>query len=495
MHRDDEVPPPTEPDEPRRLSVAGGTTPDPEQGLLSAILQNPKVLDQVDPLVTGADFYHPRHEAIWNAIHDVAATGATPDPILVRQRLAATTREPRRVAEISQYVHHLSSLRDVFVLNAPTYATEVRTAARLRGIVNTGLKLQQIGENGIGGDLTAAGIALERGLDTLDDAVREHLNGVAKAPAPHVLTIDEHLAGDDPDHDDDTYDWVIPDLLERQDRLIITAGEGDGKSTLLRQIGVMAAAGLHPFTGGLITPITVLHIDVENSRRQSRRHYRPLRRRAGDRLDPNRMRIQIRVQGLDLTGPADRDWLSGICAAVNPDVLLIGPIYKLANGDPIEEKSAKPVALALDLVRAQTDCAIVLEGHAAKAPAGVRRRPHEPYGWSGWMRWPEFGLWLDRDGTLTHWRGAREDRSWPGALTRNGTWPWSPVTDGVELRWLEIKKAREKAAQFMSIRDVADLTGYSKDMVARTIGKGGRYAPDWAVLNGIQYDDDPQGTL
>jgi hypothetical protein len=46
---------------------------------------------------------------------------------------------------------------------------------------------------------------------------------------------------------DDEPDWLIPDLLERRDRLILTGEEGLGKSYLLRQIAIMAAAGLDPF--------------------------------------------------------------------------------------------------------------------------------------------------------------------------------------------------------------------------------------------------------
>ena len=43
-------------------------------------------------------------------------------------------------------------------------------------------------------------------------------------------------------------DWVIPGLLERGDRLIWTGFEGLGKSVVVRQLAVCAAAGVHPFT-------------------------------------------------------------------------------------------------------------------------------------------------------------------------------------------------------------------------------------------------------
>jgi ATPase subunit of ABC transporter with duplicated ATPase domains len=64
-----------------------------------------------------------------------------------------------------------------------------------------------------------------------------------------LLDLDAFLAEPDPE-----YDWLIPGLLERGDRVIVTGQEGKGKSTLLRQIGVQVAAGIHPFTLDDIVP-------------------------------------------------------------------------------------------------------------------------------------------------------------------------------------------------------------------------------------------------
>src|SRR5690606_20278264 len=76
---------------------------------------------------------------------------------------------------------------------------------------------------------------------------------------------------------EDTYDWVIPGLLERMDRLVLTGGEGLGKSTWLRQIAVLAAAGIHPTRHAeRIDPVRVTVIDTENTERQWRRKVRPL---------------------------------------------------------------------------------------------------------------------------------------------------------------------------------------------------------------------------
>src|SRR5690606_32943343 len=82
-----------------------------------------------------------------------------------------------------------------------------------------------------------------------------------------------HRGAPDPDVDsfiaatDTGYDWLIPEFLERRDRILITASEGAGKSVFLAQLAVMAAAGVHPWTLDRVTPCNVLIVDLENPRR------------------------------------------------------------------------------------------------------------------------------------------------------------------------------------------------------------------------------------
>src|SRR5205823_2535829 len=139
---------------------------------------------------------------------------------------------------------------------------------------------------------------------------------------------------------------------------IVTGPEGGGKSTLLRQLGVQCAAGVHPFDGPDMAPLRVLYVDLENSRRQVRRKLRPLRLAAGSRLDPQRLSVLVKPDGLNLANAIDREWLELRLEVNKPDLVLIGPLYKLADGDPTEEKVAKPVALFLDVMREQFHFAI-----------------------------------------------------------------------------------------------------------------------------------------
>ncbi|MHB8671192.1 MAG: AAA family ATPase [Acidimicrobiales bacterium] len=240
-------------------------------------------------------------------------------------------------------------------------------------------------------------------------------------------------AGRDPDpslpeflaDEEESYNWVVPGLLEWGDRLILTGVEGQGKSTLLRQIGVQCAAGIHPFTMEPIEPRRVWILDLENARRHVRRELRPLKAAARG-ADLSGCLVQVRPEGLDLLSVADQGWLARCLAANKPDLVITGPVYKLASGDPTEEKVARAVALTLDRMRAEFGFALILEAHSPHATPGAGKRPERPYGASLWMRWPEFGLHLSPEGSLRHWRGPRDQREWPVALRRGGAWPWTP---------------------------------------------------------------------
>lgn len=290
---------------------------------------------------------------------------------------------------------------------------------------------------------------------------------------PADKNIDEFLNSDDPE-----FDWLIPGLLERGDRLIVTGPEGGGKSTLLRQLSVQMAAGIHPFTLDEIEPINVLLLDLENSERQTRRKIRPLRTQAGHRLEADHLRIRIISQGINLANPVHQDWLDVRLTANKPDVLVTGPLYKLADGDPTEEKVAKPVAVFLDHMRVKHGIAIVIEAHSPHAATAGGKRPERPYGWSGWLRWPEFGIHLSDKGVITHWRGQRDEREWPTLLERGGQWMWNAVTDTKAVTFAGMCAAVREHG-WLSVRDLATKTGASKSQVERAIKAN---QPQWDAL-------------
>ncbi|MEO3856149.1 AAA family ATPase [Acrocarpospora sp. B8E8] len=262
----------------------------------------------------------------------------------------------------------------------------------------------------------------------------------SEAPAKVDLAPDlwEFIAVNDED-----FDWVVPDLLERGDRLVWTGFEGLGKSVALRQMAVTIAAGLHPFKLHEIPKMRVLFIDCENSESQSRRKFRPLAAASitvGHRVPDGALRLIHKPEGIDVSRADDAAWLLERVTAHKPDVLFIGPFYRLHAGNINDEVAARHTVGVLDKARTAADCALVIEAHAGHGEHG-KNRSVRPVGSSLLLRWPEFGFGITpayepepgescKTVDVKPWRGARETRDWPVRLTwgDQGKWPWKSVS-------------------------------------------------------------------
>jgi replicative DNA helicase len=131
--------------------------------------------------------------------------------------------------------------------------------------------------------------------------------------------------------------------------------------------------------------------------------------------------------------------------ALMPDLLVIGPVYKMHAGDPNDEPSARTVAQVLDQARDVCGSALLIEAHSPHGN-GQGKRPVRPFGSSLWLRWPEFGYGLrlrddesDADRLrlmdFKAWRGPRDEREWPSRLRAGQSssggpvWPWVDDSD------------------------------------------------------------------
>ncbi|WP_051325999.1 ATP-binding protein [Glycomyces tenuis] len=267
---------------------------------------------------------------------------------------------------------------------------------------------------------------------------------------------------------DDAYDWLVPDVLERGDRLMITGAEGLGKSVWCRQLCVQLAAGIHPFQPGTVDPVKVLVVDCENSMRQNRRHYGTLAGLSvskGRRVPDGGLRLIHRPEGIDLTKGDDAEWLLERVRAHRPDVLYIGPFYRLHASDINDESAARKTVSVLDAARVAGDgCVLLMEAHAGHGQHGSQRALR-PVGSSLLLRWPEFGFGLRRAKEclpneqrprlvdLEAWRGARDERDWPSSFRhgKTGEWPWMPEA-AVKPEW---SSASQWSAESLSERGVA----------------------------------------
>lgn len=325
--------------------------------------------------------------------------------------------------------------------NAAFYAKIVHEGAVRRRMRAAGTRMVQLADSD--GPLNEALSGARTEWEAVQSSIGVHLT--AKA-------LGEVLAGSD------EYDWLIPNLLERQDRVIITGGEGAGKSTFVRQVGVMASAGVHPTLGTSIDPLRVLVIDAENTEKQWRRAVRTLTLQARLRgsADPEQRLHLACSPRIDITTDRDLGSIHRLVDDHNPDLLLVGPLYKLVPRAINNDDDAAPLIAALDTLR-DRGLALVMEAHAGHALDHDGNRNLRPRGSAALLGWPEFGLGIakdhdDQSGTLFHlvrWRGDRDERAWPKTLRRGGTWPWeddNPVATREHIRRL-VQRSRTDHAQ------------------------------------------------
>jgi replicative DNA helicase len=384
-----------------------------EQELIGVAVMHPGVTGEQH--LDGADFDSPQLGIIWDTIRALTAKRIQPTP--------ATLISENANVDTSLLVE-CSGLG--IPANAKIYADQIRAAAFRRNLDGKLARAHQlIGEGASPADVLADLTAVRPPMDK----------------KPEAMDADDFIHQQLP-----AEEWIVNGLIARGDRLILTGEEGVGKSVCLRQIAVCAAAGVHPFTGDVSPVRRVLYVDLENPNRIMIRSFASI-------MNPLHLqsRIPLRIarfpQGMDLTKTPDRLTLRQLIADNAPDLLVIGPIYKMFVGGAAqkEEDLARAVTACLDGLREEFGFALAMEHHAPHRQQGFSNRDLRPIGSSLWLRWPEFGLGLakgegfdperNRIVDVKHWRGDRDTRPWPAHLEQGSILPWIGTDrDGSMLR-------------------------------------------------------------
>lgn len=321
------------------------------------------------------------------------------------------------------------------------YADRIRELAGRRQLKDAALRLGQRLDSGwIRGDDLDVRSAIAEFRTACDETEATARPEALPKPQP----LEEFLNGPM------EFDWIVPGLLERGERIVVTGIEGAGKSVLLSQLVSCMAGSLHPFSGAILGSgdrgIRATAIDCENSAVQSRRRYKRAvsqvnALRFGTGFSPvnwkEQVSVDIRPEGIDLLKARDVAWLEHAISSTSPDLLAIGPLYKLFNADPSDETSAREVVSILDGLRARHGFALLIEAHAGKSEDGHGDRRMGPIGSSLWLRWPEYGFGMRRAKAaqqrrpelvdIVSWRGSREERQWPEQLRHGSRLPWEPA--------------------------------------------------------------------
>lgn len=386
-----------------------------EHALLGSVLGDNNMYWSASKLVTGRDFQDPRLGAAWDGI----------GTFLAQSKMVAVTTAADYFSEwgvrgltVAAPWEWSDAAQGIYIY-AMDYAESVARAASARfarEVLGQGVEAL----NDPGNDPEAI----------MGDVVTRVQQRGAVSNEMESVNLAEILAAEE------TFDWVIPNLMERKDRLILTGHEGLGKSTMARQLLLLPAAGLHPFTFEKIEPVRSLVIDAENTKQQWKRNaanmvHQARLQGACDPVPNVNMAISGRVNILD---PRTLGQIHRLIDKHKPDVVFIGPLYRIAIKLNSDEDVA-PVIAALDSIR-DRGVALIIEAHAGHASDASGSRSVRPRGSSSIMGWPEFGFGIrasDEQGMydFVPWRGQREQRDWPEQMRRGdkdrAEFPWVPV--------------------------------------------------------------------
>lgn len=394
-----------------------------EESLLGAMLLSREAIRAVSDLrLRSADFYRPAHGHIYDAIFTLYRAGAPVDPVTVADELVRADRLDA-IGGAGELVG--IQARTPATSSAPHYARIVGEMATFRRLVVA--CAETIDEVR----------ALPSNPDEFVARVRERFGSFEMPSArerPVYWSVSDFAARQDKAE----RDWLIEPFLERGERMLIVAGVGSGKSVFMRQLAVASAAGVNPFLLSEMKPVRSLTVDLENPDGIVIRSLARLDRMArwAPQFDQERAAVWHMPGGINIRVPSGFDSFDEVLADHAPDLVCVGPLYKLFRKERGEsdEDAALDVLARLDDLRGRHKFVLVLEHHA---PHGSELRP---FGSSVLQRWPEFGPALtlpsdakgDRSRLLWgDWRGPREQRPWPRLVMHGGAdqWPWLCVWD------------------------------------------------------------------
>lgn len=400
---------------------------DHEEAVLGAGLVSSGARDTMQACLVTTDLGLPKNQAIFESLLELHRAGAAVDPLSVHEALKrAGAAWP-------------TALADLVALQANTAST-ASTATHAAVVADRALRRRAIAE------LTARKDSLYDLTVDPGQLLDEHRAALAEIDSPVLVRAPGDIdVNEFVQQVDERGATVIPGLVDEDDRVIIVAPEGVGKTELMRQITTCAVHGLNPFTLEPVPAVPALLIDLENPHQLVRRRLGYLEEVASN-ASAGRARAPARLWhkpgGIDLRKRMDRVAFEDVLRRCRPKLVCAGPVYKcyVRKANESDEQVASEVQAVLDDLRVRYHFALLLEHHAPQASNGTREM--RPFGSSLWLRWPEYGISLKPDSrranvlVLGRWRGDRSQAHWPDELHRGSVWPW-------EGRWTTGMPSRE----------------------------------------------------
>lgn len=354
-----------------------------EASLLGAMLIDTKIVhDAIELGVTADAFYKPGHQHIFAVLADMYIAHQPIDPVTVADRL----NRDGLLADLGG-VAYLNELTVVMPStgHAHHYAAIVLGKRFSRRMIELGAQLAALGyEDGDEASRTLA--EAQSALTALADETDLRM----------MRGYYDDIGLLDPGTDrDDQQPWIHRGVLRRNQRALIVARAGIGKSTLLRQLAACCANGIHPYTGqptevpreALIVELEAGEWDISSSMRIINF---ALQNALGHQSvwDVNRPALLHRPGGLDLRTPAGYATLEGAIRRAEPDLVVLGPLKYLSVSKPGEnyEIAALNLMAILNQLMERYSFGLVIEAHFSRGDHGA------PGGSERWVDWPDVGF-------------------------------------------------------------------------------------------------------
>lgn len=211
-----------------------------EQTVLGSCIVTPRDIEECIEIIDGRDFYRPQHETIWHAITSLAVKGAPTDPIALTHALTASG-DLARIGGPA-YLHTLTTYA---MPNAAYYAEIIRERSRRRRIVETGLRIAQVGYD----PSTDLATVIEIAREQVTEATSDHL-GAGAGPFADRLIPGGSFILDRPDTVPALWGDGEQVLWAESEALLIAGPAGVGKTTVAQQV-LLAAIGIRPHALGM----------------------------------------------------------------------------------------------------------------------------------------------------------------------------------------------------------------------------------------------------
>lgn len=228
-------------------------------------------------------------------------------------------------------------------------------------------------------------------------------------------------------------DWMMPGLIPTATTTMITAEEGVGKSTIMRQIAVSAISGISPFEPQRehYEPVRTLLVNCEGSLNQLVRGLRAAWTYAQNyapTADSNLLAVESHPEGVNLSEPHYQAWLHRLVREHKPGLLVVSPLYRITDADLNTEEGVRTWQRFFEPLVAD-GMSLVMEHHSPNAMDG-HVRGLRPLGSSAIRRWFGQGVSMRHKVCTTHqesfcrlcirqaqvelWRGSRDEEvRWP----------------------------------------------------------------------------------